>query len=251
MKRKKWFVFFSSNSYFEEPSFYDPKNFEWAKELQRLSFDIAAEVDKILKDRESSFQPYFIEKLSGKHGWRTYSFKTWGIDVNKALKTSSTFNYIANNFPQIVSISINLLPAKSKIAPHHGDSNTFYRVHMGVDIPAGLPECGFRVNNEKRPWKPGEILIFNDANNHEAWNDSGADRTIVVFDVLRKEYMKEMVLITTKIRSILILQYLFTKFLRLESAPKWFLRIVRFKIQFLLLMIYPLQQVTGVLKKHN
>lgn len=225
--------------------------FDWARKLEAMSSDISTEVNKILQSRESSFQPYFIEKLSGKDGWKTYSFKTWGINVNKALRSSPTFECIANQYPEIVSMSINFLPAHTKIAPHHGDSNTFYRVHLGIDIPAGLPECGFRVNEEIRPWETGKLLIFNDGNNHEAWNDSEGHRTIVVFDVMREEYLKEIVLITTKIRSILILQFFYTRFPKLESTPKWILRIIRFNIQVLLIGLYPLQQITGVLKKHN
>ncbi len=251
MKRKKWFVFFSSETYFEEPSFYNPEKFQWARELEALAPQITEEVKRISQDKNAAFQPYFIEKLSGKDGWKTYSFKTWGVNVNKALSLSPVFEQIANQYPQIVSISINSLPSHSRIAPHHGDSNTFYRSHLGIDIPAGLPECGFRVNQESRPWGNGKFLIFNDGNNHEAWNESEEDRTIVVFDVLREEHMRELVLITTKVRSILILQLLFTKFSKLESAPRWLLRIIRFHIQLLLIGIYPIQQVTGVLKKHN
>lgn len=251
MKRKKWFVFFTSDSYCESPNYYPTEQFDWAVQLESFSNEIAEEVHKIIDTHSGSFQPYFIESLSGKDGWRTFSFKTWGIDVKKALKAANTINSIANQFPQIVSISINLLPAGTKIAPHHGDSNTFFRVHMGIQIPCGLPECGFKVNGEEKAWENGKLLIFNDANRHEAWNNSEQDRIIVVFDILRKEYLKEAVLITTKVRSILILQLLFTKFSKLKQLPKWILRILRFEIQLLLLLIYPIQLFTGVIKKHN
>lgn len=250
-KRKKWFVFFSSDTYSEEPNFYDPKQFKWAQKLASNAPALKYEVNRFIENDISSFQPYFIEKLSGKHGWKTFSFKTWGINVNKALLASPLFSKIEREMSEVVSISINLLPPNSKIAPHHGDSNTFYRVHMGINIPSQLPDCGFRVNDEIRPWKEGELLIFNDANKHEAWNNSSEDRVIIVFDVLRKEYMKEAIFITTKIRSILIIQYLYTKFSNLEKSPKWLQRIIRFFIQVLLILLYPLQQVTGVIKKHN
>ena len=51
-----------------------------------------------------------------------------------------------------------------------------------------LLECtGFRVGNEVREWEEGKLLVFDDTIEHEAWNDSGEDRVILIFDIWRPE----------------------------------------------------------------
>ena len=51
-------------------------------------------------------------------------------------------------------------------------------------VPNG---CGFKVGGETREWREGELLVFDDTVEHEAWNDSGCDRIILIFDVWRPE----------------------------------------------------------------
>ena len=44
-----------------------------------------------------------------------------------------------------------------------------------------------RVGNETRPWRTGELTLFDDSVEHEAWNDSDDTRVILLFDVARPE----------------------------------------------------------------
>jgi aspartyl/asparaginyl beta-hydroxylase (cupin superfamily) len=60
--------------------------------------------------------------------------------------------------------------------------------HLPLIVPPG---CGFRVGNEVRAWEPGKLLIFDDTIEHEAWNDSGEDRILLIFDVWRPELTLE------------------------------------------------------------
>lgn len=250
-KEKKWFVYFTSETYKNFPSFYDASDFEWGKQIESIGTDLVAETNRLINQNLLTFQSYFIEDLSKKNGWQTFSFKTWDIKINSALKISPLFKTFLEKHPEIVSLSINLLNPQSRIAPHHGDSNTFYRVHMGVNIPDKLPSCGFKVNEDQVSWEEGRLTIFNDANKHEAWNLTDEPRIILVFDVIKKEYLPIKNLITTKIRSILLIQFLFVKIPFTKKLPKWMIRIGRFKIQVLLLLLLPVQRFTGVIKKHN
>jgi aspartyl/asparaginyl beta-hydroxylase (cupin superfamily) len=38
-----------------------------------------------------------------------------------------------------------------------------------------------------RTWEEGKLLIFDDTIEHEAWNDSGEDRIVLIFDIWRPE----------------------------------------------------------------
>lgn len=113
---------------------------------------------------------------------------------------------LLNKYPQIISASFNLLEPQSTILPHCGDTNAIYRCHLGLDIPAQLPDCGFRVNSEKRSWQNGEWLIFLDAYNHEAWNNSLQARYILVIDVMRDEFIEQKQAVCSTVLTSLFMQ---------------------------------------------
>ena len=73
-----------------------------------------------------------------------------------------------------------VLQPATRIPPHTGVSNTRLVVHLPLIIP---PNCGFRVGNETREWRPGTAWVFDDTIEHEAWNDSDRPRTILIFDI--------------------------------------------------------------------
>jgi aspartyl/asparaginyl beta-hydroxylase (cupin superfamily) len=59
-------------------------------------------------------------------------------------------------------------------------------------LPLMVPEaCALRVGNETREWKEGELLIFDDTIEHEAWNRSTRPRYVLLFDIWRPELSGE------------------------------------------------------------
>jgi aspartyl/asparaginyl beta-hydroxylase (cupin superfamily) len=60
--------------------------------------------------------------------------------------------------------------------------------HLPLVVPSG---CGFRVGGETREWREGELLIFDDTVEHEAWNEGQSDRIILIFDIWRPELSDE------------------------------------------------------------
>lgn len=70
------------------------------------------------------------------------------------------------------------------IAPHHGLLNTRLICHLPLVAPDG---CALRVGHETRAWRYGELLIFDDSIEHEAWNRGVSDRTILLFEIWRPE----------------------------------------------------------------
>ncbi|MCG2663375.1 aspartyl/asparaginyl beta-hydroxylase domain-containing protein, partial [Brevundimonas sp.] len=49
----------------------------------------------------------------------------------------------------------------------------------------------FRVGSDLRQWEEGKPWAFADTIEHEAWNDSAQDRTILIFDVWKPEITEE------------------------------------------------------------
>ena len=70
------------------------------------------------------------------------------------------------------------LRPSSRIAPHHAPANLRIRVHLPLLVPE--PErCGIRVAGEARTWTPGEALVFDDAFEHEVWNEGDGERVVL------------------------------------------------------------------------
>ncbi len=58
--------------------------------------------------------------------------------------------------------------------------NTRLVCHLPLIVPPG---CGFRVGGETRLWEEGQLLIFDDTIEHEAWNEGQSERVVLIFDV--------------------------------------------------------------------
>lgn len=70
------------------------------------------------------------------------------------------------------------------IAPHHGMLNTRLICHLPLIVPEG---CALRVGAETRQWREGELMIFDDSFEHEAWNRGSSDRTVMLFEIWRPD----------------------------------------------------------------
>lgn len=86
------------------------------------------------------------------------------------------------------SILFSRLKAGARIPPHHGLINTRLICHLPLIAPPG---SRFRVGNDARDWREGQAWAFDDTIEHEAANDSGLDRTILIFDVWKPELSEE------------------------------------------------------------
>ncbi|MCX7728048.1 MAG: aspartyl/asparaginyl beta-hydroxylase domain-containing protein, partial [Bacteroidia bacterium] len=191
MTTKLWFSILSKDARYisDEPNFILPETLEWTKNSEYVASIIKEELEDYLKNND--LQSYFNTTMSDDvRKWKTISLKWWGLEFYSRQRHFPKTTQFINSIPNLISASFNLLEANSSIYPHCGDTNGIYRCHLGLIIPAGLPECGFRVENEKREWKEGQWLIFIDAKEHEAWNKSEKNRFILLIDIIRPDYIK-------------------------------------------------------------
>lgn len=90
--------------------------------------------------------------------------------------------------PRLGLISPNLyfsiLEPGSHIPPHIGITSARAIAHFPLIVPNG---CGFRVGGETRQWEVGKAMVFDDMTMHEAWNDGGSMRVVVIADMWRPE----------------------------------------------------------------
>lgn len=186
---KLWFSIFDEKRYVgNEHAFYNSDDYKWAQYVLENK-DVIIKEFKDTISTERLFDPYFNYLFSTTDGgWKTVGLKFWSINNYKNQRYFPEITKIINNVPGLISASFSKLEPNSEIIPHNGDSNGFFRCHLGIEIPGKLPECGFEVEGEQRSWGNGELLIFCDALYHKAWNKTDGERYIMIFDVIRKEY---------------------------------------------------------------
>ena len=71
--------------------------------------------------------------------------------------------------------------AGARIAPHFGPTNTRLRVHVPLRVPQARG-AALTVAGEARAWKLGEPLVFDDAFEHAAVNETSEARVVLLFD---------------------------------------------------------------------
>jgi aspartyl/asparaginyl beta-hydroxylase (cupin superfamily) len=179
-------------------AFYDTAEFSWLKDVEAQTGAIGQELQALLATREREFKPYV-------HHPEGVPLNQWA-ELNNSMKWNSLFLWedgkrnedhcracprtaaVTEAAPLCVipgyapAVFFSALQPGAHIPAHTGVTNTRLIVHLPLIVPE--PEkCWFRVGNDKREWKEGQAWVFDDTMEHEAWNDSGGLRVILIFDI--------------------------------------------------------------------
>ena len=172
---------------------YDREDFPFLPAIEAATPQIRAELEGVLDD---DLEPYMqrppeepVEQwgeLNQSLKWSAYHFSIYGTHyerhrqrcpVTASLLDSVGQPVIPNRCP---SAMYSILQPRTHIPPHTGAGNVRLLCHVPLIIP---DNCRFRVGNSLREWRPGEAFIFDDTIEHEAWNNSGEMRAILIFDI--------------------------------------------------------------------
>lgn len=203
-----------AQAYFQQPTryyfpglpqiqFYERDQFPWLKSLEASTGDIRGELSNVLRD-DTGLQPYIETgtdiphlndtSLADNPAWSAfYLIRDSEVVEENAVRCPKTMAAI-KNAPlarirnRMPSVLFSVLRPGARIPPHHGLVNVRLICHLPLIVPE---KCGFRVGNETREWEVGKALIFDDSIEHEAWNDSGETRVVLLFDIERPEMTQE------------------------------------------------------------
>ena len=179
-------------------AFYEREEFDWIPAIEVEIPALIEELNGVLAE-DDAFEPY-IQGSPGRPlpnnsllhdpSWGAYYLWQSGKPVEghaeKCPRTMAALSVapmpeISGRSPQAL---YSLLKPGTHIKPHHGMLNTRLICHIPLIIP---PDCGLRVGSETRSWTPGELLIFDDSFEHEAWNRSDRNRIVLIFEIWRPE----------------------------------------------------------------
>jgi aspartate beta-hydroxylase len=194
---------------------YEREAFSWAASLERQTATIRAELTALLAAGER-FAPY-MQRSPDRPVFNTNGLlndPTWSachliqngeeVAANAALcpRTLAALREVplCRIKGRTPTVLFSLLRPGAHIPPHHGFLNTRLICHLPLIVP---PECALRVGNETRAWREGELVIFDDTIEHEAWNRSAELRVVLLFDIWRPELTDtERALVAAMLESI-------------------------------------------------
>lgn len=177
---------------------FDPAGFDWIAAIVAAAPAMLAELEAVMAG-DAGLEPYVQPEpdrpvkrhpLLGDPQWSAFHLYRGGQPVaENAARCPATMAALSHApIPHIAGRSpmalFSVLKAGTHIPPHNGMLNTRLICHIPLIVPAG---CRLRVGNETREVRRFEPMIFDDSIEHEAWNDSGATRVVLLFEVWRPE----------------------------------------------------------------
>jgi aspartate beta-hydroxylase len=177
--------------------FYDRALFPWLADLEAATPVMQEELATLFAETGSAqFAPYIAyppgaplnqwADLNHSRRWSSFFFWRDGRRQDEACarcpRTAAVLEALpmAHQAGYAPTAMFSALDAHTTIPPHTGSTNTRLIVHLPVVLPG---ECRFRVGNVTRQWRVNEAWVFDDTIEHEAWNDTGEVRVILIFDV--------------------------------------------------------------------
>ncbi len=179
-------------------AFYERSEFDWAPAVEAMTGEMVEELAAV-RAQEAEFAPYVQTSpdrpapnnaLRDDPSWGAFYFWRDGKMVEEnAARCPAVMAalelvprpFIGSRSPMALW---SLLKPGTHIAPHHGLLNTRLICHL----PLIVSEDGaLRVGAETRAWRPGELLIFDDSVEHEAWNRGSRTRVVLLFEIWRPE----------------------------------------------------------------
>ena len=137
---------------------------------------IRAELDRVLND--DPFTPWPERHLYSK-GWDVFGFCFFERKIPENCAVCPETAAIVEQVPGMTTAGFSRLAPGTHIRPHVGFTDELLRCHLGLIAPPG---GRLRVGDEVRAWEENKCLIFDDTLEHEAWNESDADRVVLLLD---------------------------------------------------------------------
>jgi aspartate beta-hydroxylase len=175
-------------------AYFDTALFQWRDALQDATDAIRDELEKLLTSPSGSERVFASEALeaenlrnvAGPPVWNGYYFFRHGIrrDENCGRCPATTqaldalpLSAIRDHGPEVL---FSVFTPGTHLQPHRGVTNTRVVGHLPLIVPE---DCALRVGGEVHEWREGQVVVFDDTYEHEAWNDSRSTRVVLIFDV--------------------------------------------------------------------
>lgn len=167
----------------------------WRESLQARTAAIQAELKALLptsSGREAVFHTGELaqENLRGVQqlppSWNGYYFHRHGearagnraaCPNTAAALDALPLARIPGHAPEVL---FSVFSPGTHLLPHRGVTNIRLVGHLPLIVPR---DCALNVAGEQHAWREGEVVVFDDTYEHEAWNRSEDTRVVLIFDL--------------------------------------------------------------------
>jgi len=168
------------------PCVYERADFPWAAGVEREWRAIRAELDRVLVHKADlpNVQELMADAaaLSRDASWKIFPLVAYGLRSQPNIDLCPETWRIVRTIPGLTTAMFSILESGKRIPPHRGPYNGVLRLHLGLMVPEPRERLGLRVGPERRHWEEGRALIFDDAYEHEAWNETAGLRVVLFID---------------------------------------------------------------------
>ena len=171
------------------PMVYAKGTFAWEAALEAATPAILVELRSVL-DRQSelpSFQQIVTDvELSGQPSlWKTFFFCGYGAKSARNIATCPKTWAAVRAIPGLKTAMFSIMEPGTHLPAHRGPYNGVLRAHLGLIIPGPSSKVAIRVGQTICHWKAGQVVVFDDAYEHEAWNHTDATRVVLFLDFVK------------------------------------------------------------------
>lgn len=158
--------------------FFDTSSFPFTEPLERQWEAIRREFEALDAQAFSAWP----ERRLYNYGWDVFGLHFFGKRYDENCQRCPVAASVVESIPGMTSAGFSVLAGGAYIKPHRGYTKAVLRLHLGLIVPE---QCGLRVGSETRAWSEGKVLVFDDTNEHEAWNRSDERRVVLLVDFRR------------------------------------------------------------------
>jgi beta-hydroxylase len=171
------------------PPIYDSAVFPWVRTIEADWRAIRGELDRVLVRKNDL--PGFHEissdvaTISTDKGWKTFLLCGYGFRSEANIAACPATWAACRKIPGLITAMFSILEPGKHLPPHRGPYNGVLRLHLGLIVPEPRDKLGIRVETKIYRWQEGEAVIFDDAYEHEAWNDTDKTRVVLFVDFVK------------------------------------------------------------------
>lgn len=222
-----------------EPPIYDTNKIDAIKYIEENYPLFKEELLNVIKDKSLAALAFKKKSFSKTPKWTQIELMIYGLTYKDKKKLFPKTYEILSKIEGVSTIYFSFLDKNARIKGHVGDTDAFYRIHLGMNIPASLPHCGMEVAGHKLEWEEGKCIAFNDIYFHSSWNLSTEERTVLIIDLMNPKYLSQYNKVNAGVIATLILSRSY-KYLAIiiEVFPRILTRMIHPTLHFFVFIFY-------------
>lgn len=203
-----------------QPHYFDPAQFPGTKILEGNFEAIRAEILALYGETPEAFQANFTPYAYKEEGWRTINLYSYFLRYPENCARLPVLDSVVRQIPGMSMAQVAVLRPHTRIKAHYGDTNGLIRSHLGIVVPATLPDLGIRIHNENHGWEEGKVFCICIAHRHYAWNNTDRHRIVLVLDVIRPDLFGRRYEVASNALAVITMKFFATKFRQLKKMPR-------------------------------